>query len=361
MRLQKSLGGQAKEAVVSMLIYPNNVPNVLEELEFRFGRPDMLVKVQLQKICQIVPITEAKLDQIVAFATKVRNIVACLNSANCKHHLCNPTVLEQLVLKLSVNKQLEWSRHAASIDPYPTLVDFSKWLSELTRYVSLMPSSAKPAATTPSQHPHPQRRFMYVNEDASKIESNCLHCAKHHFIANCNIFKSLPVPERWNSVKRLSLCFCCLIKGHNTFNCRNKKPCNINGCRRNHHQMLHDESECQPASAIRQPSYIMTQSANANATAILPPAYSNAILPPANSNAMLPPVNAMIKPNAQSILNCHLPNSSQLFEVIPIKLHGPRGSIEIFAMFDDGSSISILDESIAKQLGLKGNLQPLQL
>ena len=30
-------------------------------------------------------------------------------------------------------------------------------------------------------------------------------------------------------------------------------------------------------------------------------------------------------------------------------------------MFDDGSSISILDESIAKQLGLKGNLQPLQL
>ena len=76
---------------------------------------------------------------------------------------------------------------------------------------------------------------------------------------------------------------------------------------------------------------------------------------------MLPPVNAMIKPNAQSILNCHLPNSSQLFEVIPIKLHGPRGSIEIFAMFDDGSSISILDESIAKQLGLQGNLQPLQL
>ena len=48
MRLHKSLVGLARETVQSILIFPNDVPNVMEELQFRFGRPELLVKVQLQ-------------------------------------------------------------------------------------------------------------------------------------------------------------------------------------------------------------------------------------------------------------------------------------------------------------------------
>ena len=50
MRLQKSLFGPARDAVKSMLFFPNDVGNVMEELEFRFGRPELLVKAQIENI-----------------------------------------------------------------------------------------------------------------------------------------------------------------------------------------------------------------------------------------------------------------------------------------------------------------------
>lgn len=49
MRLQKALQGKAKRAVTSMLMYPNDVPKVIEELQFNFGRSDLLIRAQLQK------------------------------------------------------------------------------------------------------------------------------------------------------------------------------------------------------------------------------------------------------------------------------------------------------------------------
>lgn len=46
-RLQKCLKGEAKSAVESLLIYPNNVDEVMLQLEFLFGRPELLIKSQI--------------------------------------------------------------------------------------------------------------------------------------------------------------------------------------------------------------------------------------------------------------------------------------------------------------------------
>jgi len=50
MRLRKCLFGEAKDTVASLLIYPDNVRNVMEEMEFRFGRPELLIRTQLTRI-----------------------------------------------------------------------------------------------------------------------------------------------------------------------------------------------------------------------------------------------------------------------------------------------------------------------
>jgi len=44
MRLRKCLIGDTKETAASQLIYPDNVRNVMEELEFKFGRPESLIR-----------------------------------------------------------------------------------------------------------------------------------------------------------------------------------------------------------------------------------------------------------------------------------------------------------------------------
>ncbi|XP_017462961.1 PREDICTED: uncharacterized protein LOC108356356 [Rhagoletis zephyria] len=162
MRLQKCLVGPAKEAVVSMLIYPDDVPNVLNELEFRFGRPDILVKWQLSKLQQLPTIAEHKPEQIVTFSTKVRNVVAFLKSAKCDQHLSNR---------------------------YPTIKDFSAWLSDLARVVCLMPAANTNIYKHNVSSANP-RRLMHIQDESPAEPMKCFHCGGNHSIARCEVFKT---------------------------------------------------------------------------------------------------------------------------------------------------------------------------
>ncbi|XP_036340234.1 uncharacterized protein LOC118749538 [Rhagoletis pomonella] len=321
MRLQKCLVGPAKEAVAAMLIHPNDVPNVLRELEFRFGRPDILVKHQIQKLQQFPPIVEQKLEQIVPFSSRVRNVVAFLKSAKCHQHLANVSLLEQMVCKLPQNKQFDWAKHSVTIRPYATIEDFSTWLSELARVVCLMPTTTHSTRTNaPSGNP---RRVMHIQEERAEEAAKCLHCSGDHPILKCASFKAADVQARWEFVKNRQLCFSCLRKGHITGKCRSRKLCGINGCQRYHSHLLHNNEV--PLTTSRQIAQCVR--------------------------------------SVQPVLNCRLVHgtSKQLFKMLPINIYGPNGKYEILAMFDEGSAITILEEDIARKIGVRGQSHPLTL
>ncbi|XP_036346995.1 uncharacterized protein LOC118756332 isoform X1 [Rhagoletis pomonella] len=327
MRLHKCLVGRAKETVASMLIYPEDVPNAIAELEFQFGRPDLLVRSQLSKIQQFPNIAENKVEQILSFSTRTRNIVAFLTSAKCEHHLNNTTLLEQLVTKLPPSKQYEWTRHAVNIKPYATIKEFSQWLSDLARVVCLMPpSTAVMRSQQPTPHQQPSRRVMLVGSERKQDHAaslKCYVCDGAHSISDCQTFnESMSVRDRWEKVKSLQLCFSCLRKGHNTSNCRSKKLCDVNACRRYHHRSLHE----------------------------------------ASSSSSAPPT-PQSRAATQSVLNCREAKhrNSQFFKYVPVSLFGPNGKEDVYAMVDEGSAISLLDDSVATRLGLKGRKQPLTL
>ncbi|XP_067613958.1 uncharacterized protein [Eurosta solidaginis] len=273
MRLHKCLVGRAKETVASMLIYPNDVPNAIAELECHFGRPAILVRSQISKVQQFPSISENKVDQIIAFSTKTRNIVGFLTSAKCEHHLSNTTLLEQLVMKLPPSKQYEWTRQAINIRPYATVNEFSLWLSELARVVCLIPPLN---TTTRSHQPVPQqqssRRIMHVGRE-KQVERGqgikCYVCEGSHVISSCESFKNMSVHDRWEKVK----------------------------------------GESQP------------------------------------------------------VLNCRDVDreSGQFFKYVPVTLMGPNSSVDVFAMVDEGSAVSSIEDNVAKRLGLKRRRQPLTL
>lgn len=135
-RLVKALKGEAREAVRALLIHPNNVQAVMEQLRFRYGRPEQLIRSQIESVRDVPTISEQNIAMIVPFATKVNNLDAFLQStANGSQHLGNPTLMEELISKLPTSKKLDWARHAATIEPYPTVVHLSEWLNELAKLV----------------------------------------------------------------------------------------------------------------------------------------------------------------------------------------------------------------------------------
>ncbi|XP_070855548.1 uncharacterized protein [Drosophila suzukii] len=191
-RLLKALKDEARETVKSLLIHPGNVSAVMDQLRFRFGRPEQLIRSQLNSVREVPPISEQHLARIVPFATRVSNLTAFLQSAKAEQHLRNPTLMEELVAKLPTSKRVDWARHAASIEPFPTVAHFSVWLQEYANVV---------CTVLDVEGKEPRRRVLHASVDQNGCDQQddrhggCPICGGQHAATSCREFIGASPPE----------------------------------------------------------------------------------------------------------------------------------------------------------------------
>jgi len=82
-------------------------------------------------------------------------------------------------------------------------------------------------------------------QDTSHYKRNkCLyHEGANHWTNECRFYLSKPVQERRDTLKGKGACWYCLKRGHRSQDCRGKKPCGVNDCKRFHHKTLHEEEQ----------------------------------------------------------------------------------------------------------------------
>lgn len=78
---------------------------------------------------------------------------------------------------------------------------------------------------------------------------SCAHCSGDHGIWNCPSFAALSTVGKWYKVKQLKVCYRCLGSSHMGNNCYRTRECGIDGCKKNHHKLLH-ETELNDSSRI---------------------------------------------------------------------------------------------------------------
>ncbi|XP_075151925.1 uncharacterized protein LOC142225965 isoform X3 [Haematobia irritans] len=81
MRLRDSIKGRARETVESLLSHSANVNTIMEILKETYGRPEQLVRSQIEKVRAIPPLANDNLDSIVNFANKISNMTTFLKNA----------------------------------------------------------------------------------------------------------------------------------------------------------------------------------------------------------------------------------------------------------------------------------------
>ncbi|XP_058979028.1 uncharacterized protein LOC131802654 isoform X1 [Musca domestica] len=337
MRLRDALKGRARETVESMLGSSANVSAILEILQETFGRPEQLIRSQVEKVRAIPPLADDNLDALVNFANKLSNMATFLKNAKGEHHLSNPSLLSELVSKLPINRQMQWAEKCLQLQHPATIVDFSDWLGILRRLAHMV-HDTQPISATSSNRRHTQtqqKKYAYV-----AVSSSCPICqGECNNIKICPHFLKMTIDDRWNKIKQIKTCFCCLKRGHQLKNCHYKRRCGINDCQKSHHQLLHKT--------------LATPSQEPNRTL---PTHD---LEPRTNTPSLPDA----PPSQTQRRNCHAAHYTEnvLFQILPVTLYGTHKQITTYAFIDDGANVSMLDEDVARELGVHGKPEILKI
>ncbi|XP_062713760.1 uncharacterized protein LOC134290608 [Aedes albopictus] len=317
-RLQRCLKGSALEAVRSRLLCPASVPHVIRTLEMRYGRPETLIRSMTERVRRLPSLKIHDLEAVIEFGLVVDNLVQHLKNAGQQAHLANPALLHDLVGKLPVDYRLKWSAYK-SIQFNVDLDTFGQFMSTL---VELAYDVADDFSVNEKQRQKPKERIFVQTHTEAVSPVNvagsrnswkpCAICkAEGHRVGECSLFKSMDVSGRLKAVQQSGICRSCL-NFHGKWPCKTAKECGINDCRLKHHSLLH------------------------------PPVTVHAAVSTSHSNESMA-------------------SGGPLFRIIPVTLYGKDCEMNVYAFVDEGSKITLLEDTVADQLGITGPTEPLNL
>ncbi|XP_023937546.1 uncharacterized protein LOC112045551 [Bicyclus anynana] len=327
-RLRNALKGEAREAVASLLYAACDPMEIMEALEQSFGRPEALIDKALEEIKQL-PALGPTTSELNIFAVKVRNIVSTIhNVEGLDGCLQNRMLTRGIVEKLPPDMRRSFAKYASENrrPGEPHIVILSRYLNNEAT-IGLEFTYSKPAGPSTSARKELTSKFSSTSGRATRNANvftaserkHCLCCGEDHEPPQCNKIKEMTVNTRWEWAKSNKICFKCLAKTHRREACK-AKSCGIEGCIHSHHQLLHQRNP------VNEPS----------------PS-------PARSEATV----------ASTSMDT---NSNVMLKVCPIIISNSDGmEIHTYALLDEGSTITLIEESLADQLNLEGPTHALNI
>ncbi|XP_065082921.1 uncharacterized protein LOC135705239 [Ochlerotatus camptorhynchus] len=154
-----------------------------------------------------------------------------------------------------------------------------------------------------------QPAVQHKGEGQIENRKPCRGCNRtDHRIRYCEDFRKQAWGDKIKIVEKWKLCQLCLNE-HGQTRCRFKGHCNVGDCKDRHHNLLHPPNSTEPLST-----------------------------------------------------NCHVHNSDQhpvIFRVVPIKLYNGKRTMDVIAFLDEGSSYSLMENSVADHMKLSGAWKPI--
>ncbi|UYV68153.1 hypothetical protein LAZ67_5003210 [Cordylochernes scorpioides] len=307
--LNASVKGPAEKLIRGFPISDKNYQQAWDTLCNRFNNRRELAFSQINKIFSIRPLKSISAGSLYEILDVCNEGIRNLSVLGLEKNTLTDLILINFFEKrIGEALRKEWELTLQN-EEYPTFENFVNFLEKHARSLQGMRIPLFQEQKTSSKNM--MAHGLYVNKG-----QNCILCHQIHKLNDCHRFINLPLPKKWELVKKHKLCQNCLRANHEISKCLITSRCK--NCKQNHHTLLHEYNS--------EPS----------------------IPQPTTSQEMLISTNTIC--NAMPLET----ETNILLSTALIKVKAKDGSFVLCrALVDNGSQISLISEQCCHKLGLE--------
>ncbi|UYV76707.1 hypothetical protein LAZ67_14001843, partial [Cordylochernes scorpioides] len=307
--LNASVKGPAEKLIRGFPISDKNYQQAWDTLCNRFNNRRELAFSQINKIFSIRPLKSISAGSLYEILDVCNEGIRNLSVLGLEKNTLTDLILIKFFEKrIGEALRKEWELTLQN-EEYPTFENFVNFIEKHARSLQGMRIPLFQEQKTSSKNM--MAHGLYVNKG-----QNCILCHQIHKLNDCQRFINLPLPKKWELVKKHKLCQNCLRANHEISKCLITSRCK--NCKQNHHTLLHEYNS--------EPS----------------------IPQPTTSQEMLISTNTIC--NAMPLET----ETNILLSTALIKVKAKDGSFVLCrALVDNGSQISLISEQCCHKLGLE--------
>ncbi|CAL8081469.1 unnamed protein product [Calicophoron daubneyi] len=314
--------GLAKQSVEHCVMLTDGCyDEAVQTLRTRFGRPHQIVESLTDPSFNGPKLVETDVGALQRLTTEMRSCELTLHQLGKVSELNSSVNLIRLIRRLPLRLQERWAEFVENLfgdEREPTFQELLRFLDKRVAVASnlygrlatetavtergpMRPSNSEGAVSLRLQPSMP----AIVNHPARPL--GCPICNLGHDLEACTQLINLPLMERQKILRDQKRCFKCVRSNHVSSVCRVMVKCNVAGCGRRHHNLMHREDTF-------------------------------------NSGKLSNDVGR--------ISACTWESNVQL-GMEPVRLVGPGVSVDTYGFLDNGSDTTVVRNDLCSQLGLE--------
>ena len=236
--LESCLEGEVAETVRGLGYSSEAYEAAKARLNRKYGGNRRQVQAHIEELRKLKPINAENPRELGKFADLVERTVVTLKENKQNSDLEGGTlyaiVLEKIPQSL-LSQYYRWIKEKGKLE---SLEELRQWVAEEAEYQVQASEVKHGVSSTGGRHVKGPRSFFGTGD---KRDRPCKVCNQKHPVWKCEVLKGMENKKKWETAKKLGLCYCCLGKGHLSETCHWSRECGIDGCQEHHHRIVHQE------------------------------------------------------------------------------------------------------------------------
>ncbi len=354
LRLKACLEGKAAEVIAKLGYSEEAYEEAKNTLKRKFGGNRRQIQSQLEDLRNMSPFQKTDVQEIEKFSENLVHTIVMLKEHKLWNELQTNSMLYLLLIeKIPQSMLSSYFRWLTENRKDENLEALSEWMVAEAQF-RIRALETREGMSSPKKKTYRDRTHRNFAVVRGRGEANCVCCSKvGHRVWTCDKFKNGSVKQRWALAKEKRLCFRCLSDRHLGKDCPRTQVCGLNGCKSNHHRLLHEivgidqqnqdsqeDKEKAPRFATGRSLKPVPDLNGENATAV-------AQKPEADKRAYM-----------TTLASSKSVKEAVSFRTVPVWLKANGQKIKVNAVLDDASSASYISEEVAGALGLSAPYEP---